>query len=170
MEEKPTCGKRQGILRIIATAAVVAWMTVIFLMSADDGDQSSKKSEAIVDLVIDAAVGVKVMTREQVTPKLRDTIGFYVRKSAHATEYAILGALLMLALAAWGLSRLAARAALALPIAAAYAASDEYHQLSVAGRSGEWRDIFVDIAGAAIGIAITLLCMRSYQRKVRKQQ
>ena len=158
-------GAKHWLLRIMATAAVIAWMVVIFLMSADDGDQSSKKSEAIVDIVVDAAVGAKLVTREEVTSELRSTIGFYVRKAAHATEYAILGALLMLAFAAWGLPRLAARAALSLPIAAAYAASDEYHQLSVAGRSGEWRDIGIDIAGAAIGISITLLVMRVVRRR-----
>ena len=164
-EGHSSVGAKRWLLRIMATAAVIAWMVVIFLMSADDGDQSSKKSEVIVEIVVDAAVGVKLVTREEVTPELRSTIGFYVRKTAHATEYAILGVLLILAFAAWGLPRPAARAALSLPIAAAYAASDEYHQLSVAGRSGEWRDILVDITGAVIGIAITLLVMWAVRRR-----
>ena len=155
------------LLRLLATAAVLVWMVVIFLMSADDSEESSKKSEIVVDAVIEVAVEVKLTTREKVTPSVRDTIGFYVRKTAHATEYAILGALIMLALAAWGLSRLAARAAIALPIAAAYAASDEYHQLSVSGRSGEWRDVLIDICGAAVGILLTLLVMRIVRRKRR---
>lgn len=164
-EKTHTSGAVRWLLRIVATIAVIAWMVVIFLMSADNAEESSRKSEEVVDLVIDVAVGVKLTTREAVTPSVRETIGFYVRKAGHAAEYAILGVLLVLALAAWGLQRLPARAAIALPVAAAYAASDEYHQLSVSGRSGEWRDVLIDISGAAIGILLVLLVMRIARRK-----
>ena len=167
MDEKNK--RRRWLLRILATAAVLAWMIFIFLMSADDSEQSSKKSEVVVDAVVEVAVNVKLTTREKVTPSVRKTIGFYVRKAAHATEYAVLGALLVLALAAWGLQRLAARAAIALPVAAAYAASDEYHQLSVSGRSGEWRDVLIDICGAAAGVLLTLLVMRIVRQNYRKK-
>lgn len=173
MAENNSSGKTARtawILRIIATAAVITWMVIIFLMSADDGDQSSKKSEAIVDVIVDAAVGVKLMTREEVTPSVRDRIGFYVRKAAHATEYAILGALCVLALAAWGVRRLALRSAFAWPVAAAYAASDEYHQLSVSGRSGEIRDVLIDIAGATVGILLTVLVMCIVRRRRENRQ
>ena len=168
MDEK---GKRvRWLLRILATASVFAWMTVIFLMSSDDSEESSKKSEIVVDAVIEVAVDVKLTTREKVTPSVRRTIGFYVRKTAHATEYAILGILLVLALAAWGIRGPVARGALALPIAAAYAASDEYHQLSVSGRSGEWRDVLIDISGALAGILLSLLLMRIIRKRREKKQ
>src|SRR5687767_10111747 len=61
-----------------------------------------------------------------------------LRKLAHAAEFAVLGALLLRAVAV-------ERAALALGIA--YAATDELHQLLVPGRRGSVYDVLVDAAG-----------------------
>ncbi|MBI4265611.1 MAG: VanZ family protein [Acidobacteria bacterium] len=50
--------------------------------------------------------------------------------------------------------RIGARAATAsLLITVAYGASDEIHQMFVAGRSAEWYDLVADAAGALIGVA-----------------
>jgi VanZ family protein len=68
-----------------------------------------------------------------------------LRKAAHVTEYAILGALLVRAL-----DRPVAAAALAI----AYAATDELHQHFVAGRAGTVVDVAVDAVGAIIGVAL----------------
>ncbi len=68
-----------------------------------------------------------------------------VRKLAHASEFAVLGALLLRALGA-------ERPALALGIA--YAVSDELHQHLVAGRVGSPFDVAIDAAGVAIGVAL----------------
>jgi len=68
-----------------------------------------------------------------------------LRKLAHAAEFAVLGALLLRALAV-------ERAALALGIA--YAASDELHQHFVAGRVGTPFDVLIDAVGVAIGVAL----------------
>ena len=68
-----------------------------------------------------------------------------LRKLAHATEFAVLGALLVRALAV-------ERAALALGIA--YAASDELHQHFVPGRLGSPFDVLIDAVGVAIGVAV----------------
>jgi len=68
-----------------------------------------------------------------------------LRKLAHAAEFAVLGALLLRALAI-------ERAALALGIA--YAASDELHQHFVAGRLGSPFDVLIDAVGVAIGVAV----------------
>jgi len=68
-----------------------------------------------------------------------------LRKLAHAAEFAVLGALLLRALAAeW--------AALALGIA--YAASDELHQVFVPGRRGSLLDVLIDAVGVALGVAL----------------
>ena len=66
-----------------------------------------------------------------------------LRKGAHLTEYAILGALLLRALG---------RAAPALAGGALYAASDELHQHFVQGRHASPLDVLLDTAGVAVGI------------------
>ena len=68
-----------------------------------------------------------------------------LRKLAHAAEFAVLGALLLRALPI-------ERAALALGIG--YAASDEVHQLFVAGRRGSVVDVLIDAVGVSVGVAL----------------
>ena len=66
-----------------------------------------------------------------------------LRKGAHATEYAILAALLRRATGSYGW---------AFALAVAYAAGDEFHQTFVRGRHGSPIDAGIDAAGAAIGL------------------
>ena len=70
-----------------------------------------------------------------------------LRKLAHATEYGILGALLLRALSS------PVPAALA---AIAYAASDELHQHFVRGRHGAPVDVAIDAIGVAAGMLVWL--------------
>jgi VanZ family protein len=68
-----------------------------------------------------------------------------LRKLAHATEYAILGALLLRALG---------RDAAAFAAGVAYAATDEIHQHFVEGRHAAVLDVVIDAAGVAAGILV----------------
>ncbi len=68
-----------------------------------------------------------------------------LRKLAHASEYAVLGLLLLRALRH-------EQAALALGIA--YAASDEFHQHFVTGRHGSPLDVAIDAVGVAVGVLL----------------
>ena len=71
-----------------------------------------------------------------------DTI---LRKGAHMTEYAILGALLLRALG---------RALPALAAGVAYAATDELHQHFVRGRHAAFLDLLIDAVGVTIGVYV----------------
>ncbi len=66
-----------------------------------------------------------------------------LRKLAHLTEYAILGALLLRAIG---------RPGLAILLGALYACSDEFHQHFVRGRHAAWYDVVIDTVGVAIGV------------------
>ena len=68
-----------------------------------------------------------------------------LRKLAHMAEYAVLAALLWRALGAYRLT---------FALAVAYAATDELHQHFVAGRHAAVRDVVIDAAGAAVGLAL----------------
>jgi VanZ family protein len=74
-------------------------------------------------------------------------------KLLHAVEYAVLAALLGRALLGEGLGWVTSFAAAAL-LAAAYGATDEYHQLFVPLRNGDLQDWMVDLAGACLGAAV----------------
>jgi hypothetical protein len=75
---------------------------------------------------------------------------FYIRKSAHFTEYFILSLLLLRTIrgerSGWRLTWALA----AILIVFVYAGSDEWHQYFVPGRGSEFRDVLLDTtAGAA---------------------
>jgi VanZ family protein len=82
-------------------------------------------------------------------------------KLLHAIEYAGLAALLGRALLGEGLRPVTAFAAAAL-LAAAYGATDEYHQLSVPLRNGDLQDWLVDVMGASLG---ALACVLPHKQK-----
>lgn len=81
---------------------------------------------------------------------------FAVRKSAHVTEYAILGLLVWRALQKPSATNsggwLWPRAGLALVIVALYAASDELHQAFVPTRQASIWDVLLDTTGGALGL------------------
>jgi VanZ family protein len=80
-----------------------------------------------------------------------DTI---LRKLAHTTEYAVLGALLV---------RAVQRPGPAFALGVLYAASDEIHQSFVRGRHGSPIDVAIDSVGLAVGI---LLWLRAGARRL----
>jgi VanZ family protein len=83
-------------------------------------------------------------------------VQYAVRKGAHMAEYAILAALL------WRARRQPVRgetrpwrwseASFAIALSIAFAASDEFHQSFVPSREGRVTDVFIDSAGATLGI------------------
>ena len=81
-------------------------------------------------------------------PSLSSGLGSWdtmLRKAAHMTEYAILGALLVRALG---------RELPALLAGVAYAVTDEIHQSFVEGRHGSPVDVALDGIGVAVGIFV----------------
>jgi len=80
-------------------------------------------------------------------------------KILHLFEYAGLAALFGRALVGEGLGWSASFVVAAL-LAAAYGATDEYHQLFVPLRSGELRDWLVDVLGASLGAAVVFAFRR----------
>ena len=128
---------------LISTLAIMAF---IFIQSALPGDLSSNESNFIVQILValfDVDAG---------------SAGFAVRKCAHFTEYLVLGGSAMLLFSEMRLSGLVAWA-----VGAAYAVTDEFHQMFVAGRSCEVRDMCIDAAGVLCGVLVIVLWKRERQ-------
>lgn len=92
------------------------------------------------------AVWAAVIFAFSAIPSLGTGLGTWdlvLRKLAHATEYAILGVLLVRALG---------QPQLAVGLGGLYAVSDEVHQSFVRGRHGAWYDVVIDTIGVAIGV------------------
>ena len=170
---------RRGFLRWFLTCLTLFWMVFIFMMSSAGKDESNSQSGAVCEFICDHFVeGYEEMAPEEQI-QMQQKISFPVRKCAHLSEYAVLGALMTLTAASWrregeetmrtgetpgGTVRI-------LPVLAAgflYAVSDEIHQIFVPGRSGEPRDVLIDTSGVLIGICLVRFHFSLRERRKRK--
>lgn len=129
------------------------WCGMIFFVSADPVFTGESTGEAIQQ-VAPAPLAER--------PQLVDALNVVIRKSGHFLGFAILGALSWAALAHFPRPR---RLGLwAWAVATLYAASDEWHQSLVPGRTGAFRDVVLDSVGAAVAILCVTLVFRRANR------
>lgn len=131
---------------IVYRVLTIVWMVTIFMFSAQDAEESSRMSMGIGDVVGQVFVEEYEDWSEQQRLSFVDMIELPIRKGAHALEYTLLAFLLM------GASD--GRKGIAALIGVLYAASDEFHQLFVPGRSGQITDVMIDSVGVILGIII----------------
>ncbi|AOY75613.1 VanZ family protein [Clostridium formicaceticum] len=133
---------------IISWISVLFWMGLIFYSSSRPAIQSKEMSRGVTEIVL--------QTIERVAPDRAAELDMgrlhhLIRKNAHFFSYLVLGVLVLNALRRGGVVGFKG-VVIAFIICAMYAVSDEVHQLYVPGRSGEIRDVFIDSAGATVGI------------------
>lgn len=134
--------------KIAAWLAVVGWMALIFFLSHQPASVSSGLSSGITEFLLEMVNSIFPDSDAGV-----EQFHTFVRKNAHFIAYLILGFLLVNAVGNW--RELSGRAMLvSFIVAVLYAASDEFHQLFIDGRSGELRDVGIDSAGAAAGVVL----------------
>ena len=170
---------RRGILRWFLTCLTLFWMVFIFMMSSAGKDESNSQSGAVCEFICEHFVeGYEEMAPEEQI-QMQQKISFPVRKCAHLSEYAVLGALMTLTAASWlrrdeetmRTGETAGGTVRILPVLAAgflYAVSDEIHQIFVPGRSGEPRDVLIDTSGVLIGICLVRFHFSLRERRKRK--
>lgn len=145
--------------RRVTGALLVVWMCVIFLFSSQPSDESSKVSGTVCERVVEDANRVLKLEMDQArVQSVAESIEYPVRKAAHMTEYAILGLLSFAYYSSWQLRK--KRYLTALGTVFLYACTDEFHQLFVPGRSGQFTDVCIDTAGAVIGLVILAFLLK----------
>ena len=145
--------------RILWLAAAVLWMAVIFSFSNQKAAASSEISGSLSSRVIGEVDQVfHLHWQESEIKTYAQWIEHPIRKAAHMTEYAILALLLLGTITKDRITRKQLLAVICL--VAAYAATDEYHQLFVPGRSGQVRDVVIDTVGGTLGLGAWLAVHR----------
>lgn len=138
---------KRKLTTVLCWIAVVLCMGAIFYFSAQTGDTSQGTSDELAFL-LNIPFG-----------------SFIVRKGAHFLEFAGLAVLIFNALhSTCGKFR----PCLSFVITAAYAATDEIHQLFVEGRACRFFDWLVDCSGAAaalIFISFLIILSRKLKRR-----
>lgn len=144
--------KRKLVFSILA----IMFACLIFVFSARNGEESTEDSYDVGMLFGSIVYRDFDTWTEDAQLAFAAKVDHPIRKTAHATEYAVFGMLLVGALydgkrknrfnvlIPWGLATL-------------YAATDEFHQLFVPGRSGQLADVMLDSVGAIAGITLLFL-------------
>lgn len=132
---------------------LLVWMLLIFILSHQDGETSSKTSEWVVSILEFLHLDLATV-REY-------GINLLVRKAAHMTEYFILY-LLIFRLLRFHRTPLRSMLIASLLFTAAYAATDEFHQIWIPGRVGTIVDVGIDSIGATFAL---LLCWLRHRTK-----
>jgi len=140
---------------ILCFTLLVFWVLFIFTRSAQPNSISTKESESV---------------RQPLSQIVHSPLSsVFVRKLAHFTEFCILGVLAAALMCIWG--HKTPRAFLyAAMTSLTVAFCDETIQLFVPGRAGLLTDVWIDTAGALLGIVFVLcarLLWRYHHEKLR---
>ena len=125
----------------ISILLVIIWMLFIFIMSSSNSTQSDNQSGFIVNIISN------ILNIENT-----DTLNFIIRKTAHFTEYFILGLLTHNMIHNYN-----KKTYISIIICILYAISDELHQLITPGRSCQILDILIDSSGSILGIYLLFI-------------
>ena len=155
-------------IRVISCLMTVAVMALIFFFSSQTADSSSEVSGGVLKAVADICVSVLNISETKVAGS-EDMIHFIVRKTAHFTVFAALGACMAAALRTNTKLRGIRLFAATVCFCMFYAVRDELHQLLSDGRSCRVTDVIIDTCGSAAGcgcsFALFALCARIYGKK-----
>lgn len=144
----------------ICIILAIIWMSVIFYMSNQPASISSIHSGSTINIISKIPLIGNIM--DYFTSINMDE--FIVRKGAHMFSYCFLAILLFMSVYE---NNIKIAAITAFLVTFLYACSDEFHQLFIPGRSGEFRDVMIDSIGAIIGtLLITIIVKyKNYNNK-----
>lgn len=133
---------------ILSCAAVILWMILIFVLSAQPAVQSNRVSKKVTEVIIKIVNKIIPGSDLKVLNANR-----FIRKNAHFFVYLILGILTSVAVRKFGVVGVRTMG-LVLLICILYALSDEFHQTFVPGRGPQIKDVLIDGAGAVVGSSL----------------
>lgn len=151
-----------NIKRILSVICVLLWMSIIFSFSNQQGESSGNTSKRISEVIvniIDIQNKYTDIEKEALTKQIEPLI----RKLAHYTFYAV-GGILIANCVYQFCKKENILIGTSTAIGVIYAISDELHQLMIAGRNGNIKDVLIDSLGIVTGIMFFLLVMGMYQK------
>lgn len=142
----------------LALLAAIAVMVLIFFFSGQSVEESDGLSKGL---------GRKLL---EWCPSLNDKVtlselNHYLRKLAHFTIYFVLGVCLTVAA---GRQEKLPPVVVSILIGAAFAASDEIHQIFSDGRGPMVQDVILDSCGVVAGSVLTAACEKLHSTLTHK--
>ncbi len=156
---------------IISWLLVIIWMSVIFIFSNMDTNESNDKSKGTISQVIEDTVqttnGMGITNKNPSDEKIESVVeklNIPFRKFMHASVFMILAILSINALKTSGLT-IKKSVIISIFICFIYACTDEFHQTFIEGRTGQFSDVLIDTLGALIGSCIYIIFYKLLKRK-----
>ena len=138
--------------RVLYWGITLVLMILIFSFSAKNGTSSAGMSIGYAKELarILSFLGFFQIHSNDDLMMHAEAVHTFVRKTAHFTEYAVLGLTAQL-------------------ISTGYASTDEIHQMFVPGREGKVFDVMIDSCGAFCGIMVSLITQKFIEKKKGNQ-
>ena len=143
------------IKKILKWIIVIAVMILIFVLSAQSREESSRLSRSFSTNILWFMESITI--ENIITP---------IRKAAHFFIYFVLGISAFFAVGEHT-EKLLKRVIASGLICLIYAASDEFHQIFVPGRGAMITDVLIDFAGSMFGIGICSVLKRMRDKAKR---
>jgi VanZ family protein len=143
----------------------IAWIIVIFTLSNMPSEVSNSKSQGTINTVIEKTLEMTndsgITDKHPTKEKINKVVAFLnkpLRKCMHASVYFILSILLYNLFCLYKISNWK-RCILSVACSFLYACTDEFHQLFVDGRTGQFTDVLIDTLGAVLGVIVVNLIL-----------
>ena len=156
-------------IRWVSSGIVLVIMIAIFISSDMKGEQSEGLSYPVGNKVITSGAlnGVKSLV-EETGEDFSHFVQVLVRKSAHFLAFLLLGGALFVCYESWlGEGKL--NWIWSIMVGVVYAASDEWHQTTVPGRSGRMTDVLIDAAGIVVGVLAAMGIVWLIKKRIKKR-
>ena len=138
---------KKWVFRIITTLCLIATVVFIFSNSLQDANTSGAQSDKVVEGVQNIVNTIVPSNPPTVTSK-------FVRKSAHFSEFMLLGFLAVLTYLSYTNNR---KVVWVIPVfGLVIAIIDEVLQLFIDGRVGAVLDVLIDFSGVIFGILVAM--------------
>ena len=155
------------IICAVMVIATLAWIGFIWSNSMKNGQESGEMSHKTQEIInhVSQQIGVETEVTEKV-----------VRKSAHFTEFFVLGGLLCVDMLIFGIASYRRNISqllllLCSPVVSFFIASaDEFIQRFSEGRCCQFTDVLIDFGGACASTAIILAVLFIVRRVLLKHQ
>ena len=133
--------------KLITVLLITIWMILIYSLSNMDSYHSNKISKKSISKAIE--ITEKNTSKETQYKKVK-TLNYPIRKITHMFLYFILSILIISLLSNIQNNKYLS-IIITLGICLIYASLDEYHQTFIVGRTGQIKDVIIDMIGSIIG-------------------
>ena len=148
-------------IKVLKILLIVIWMIIIFIFSAQQGNDSGDTSRKFTAAIIRIITGKKIEPNDPFI----EAIQLLIRKFAHFTIYSIGGFLIMNYTYTTEKTK-KEKILYSITTGGCFAITDEIPQFFVPGRSARILDIGIDTAGVITGVIVYLILRKVIEKAI----